>query len=277
MKITKIMGAVLLAIGLCSCVSQKQYDALKDNYDQCIANAGQKESTIASLRAQLEGIDGQIALLKEQNASLKQNLENCISTGGQSSANIDQLIKQIKASNEYIQRLVDARHTQDSLNVALSNKLKKSLNDIESEDVNVKVLKGVVFISLSDGMLYQSGSYAVLPQAESVLSSVAKVINDYPDYDVLVEGNTDNDPLRGQGCLKDNWDLSALRATSVVRILQEKFGVNPTRMTAGGRGEYNAKVSNNTPGGKAENRRTEIIIMPKLDEFMKLMDQPPVK
>ncbi len=276
MKMTKIAGVLLLALLVSSCVSKKEYEALKLNYDQCISNAGQKESTIASLRAQLDGVDGQIALLKEQNNSLKQNLENCISTSGQSSANIDQLIRQIKASNEYIQRLVDARHTQDSLNMALSNKLKRSLNDVESEDVNVRVLKGVVFISLSDGMLYQSGSYTISNQAENVLTNVAKVIKDYPDYDVLVSGNTDSDPWTGSGVIKDNWDLSALRATAVVRELQQKYGVNPGRMTAGGRGEYDPKESNLTPAGKAENRRTEIIIMPKLDEFMKLMDQPPV-
>ncbi len=276
MKNKTIFSLLIGTLIMASCVSKKEYEALKLNYDQCISNAGQKESKIASLQAQLDGVDGQIALLKEQNASLKQNLENCISTSGQSSANIQQLISQIKASNDYIKRLVDARHEQDSLNMALSNKLKKSLTDVESDDVNVKVLKGVVFISLADGMLYKSGSYQITDQAESVLSSVAKVINDYPDYDVLVEGNTDNVPWTGSGTIRDNWDLSALRATSVVRELQQKFGVNPKRMTAGGRGEYNPKGSNLSEAGKAENRRTEIIIMPKLDEFMKLMDQPPL-
>lgn len=270
----KVLTLTAIALLFTSCISKKEYAALKSNYEQCISNAAAKESTISGLQAKLDGFDSQIALLKDQNNSLKKSLENCISTSGQSSANIDQLIKQINASNEYIKRLTDARHRQDSLNMALSNKLKRSLNDVQSEDVEIKVLKGVVFISLSDKMLYKSGSYEVLPSAESVLTSVAKVINDYPDYDVLVEGFTDTDPIRS-ALIKDNWDLSALRATSVVRLLQQKFGVNPARMTAGGRSEYQPKASNLTAAGKAENRRTEIIIMPKLDEFMKLMDQPP--
>ena len=269
------LNTILLFIGtisvLTSCVSKKEMEALKLNYQQCIENAAAKENTISSLKAKLEGYDDQIALLKDQNNSLKDNLEKCLSTSGKNSANIDQLIGQINASNDYIKRLTDARSKQDSLNLALSNKLKRSLDQVASEDVDIKVMKGVVFISLSDKMLYKSGSYDILPSAKTVLANVAKVINDYSDYDVLVEGHTDSDPIRSS-IIKDNWDLSALRATAVVGTLQSDFGVNPARMTAGGRSEFLPKESNLTLEGKSANRRTEIIILPKLDEFMKLMD-----
>lgn len=155
--------------------------------------------------------------------------------------------------------------------------MKRSLDNVADKDVEVKVLKGVVMISLSDKMLYKSGDYNVLPAAQDVLGKVAKVINDYDKYSVLIEGNTDNVPLNSSNLPRDNWDLSALRATAIAKILQTKFGVNPSRITAGGRSEYNPKSTNMSVSGRAENRRTEIIIMPKLEEFMQLMDVAPVK
>ena len=173
--------------------------------------------------------------------------------------------------------MISTNSKNDSLNLALSNKLKRSLDNVADKDVQVKVLKGVVMISLSDQMLYKTGDYNVLPAAQDVLGKVAQVINDYDTYSVLIEGNTDNVPLNSANLPKDNWDLSALRATSMAKILQTKFGVNPARITAGGRSEYNPKTTNASVSGRAENRRTEIIIMPKLDEFMKLMDIAPVK
>ena len=151
------------------------------------------------------------------------------------------------------------------------------MDNIADQDVDVKVLKGVVMISLSDKMLYNVGKFDVLPAAQDVLGKVAKVINDYDTYSVLIEGNTDNTPLSSGNVPRDNWDLSALRATAIAKVLQTQFGVNPQRITAGGRSEYNPKTTNASISGRAENRRTEIIIMPKLDEFMKLMDIAPVK
>lgn len=182
---------------------------------------------------------------------------------------------EINSSNAYIKQLISTNARNDSLNQALSNKLKRSLDNVADGDVQVKVLKGVVMISLSDKMLYKSGDYNVLPAAAEVLGKVAKVINDYDKYSVLIEGNTDNVPLNSANLPKDNWDLSALRATSVAKILQTQFGVDPSRITAGGRSEYNPKETNMSVSGRAANRRTEIIIMPKLDEFMKLMDIAP--
>jgi chemotaxis protein MotB len=158
--------------------------------------------------------------------------------------------------------------------MVLTNNLTRSLSREEMKDVNVQVLKGVVYISLSDNMLYKSGSYEISPQAGSVLSKIAKIIKDYSDYDVLVEGNTDNVPINKTN-IRNNWDLSALRASSVVQELQNNYGVNPSRMTAGGRGEYNPVATNDTEEGKARNRRTEIIVTPKLDQFMDLIEQAP--
>lgn len=141
-------------------------------------------------------------------------------------------------------------------------------------DIDVQVQKGVVFISLSDNMLYRSGSYEISSEANEVLGKIAKIIKDYPTYDVMVEGNTDNVPISKTN-IRNNWDLSALRASSVVQALQEQHGVDPKRMTAGGRGEYNSISSNDTPSGRAENRRTEIIILPNLEQFMELIGQAP--
>jgi chemotaxis protein MotB len=207
---------------------------------------------------------------------LKSSLDACLSNTGKGSANIDKLIGEINSSNDYIKRLISTNSKNDSLNLALSNKLKRSLDNVADADVDVKVLKGVVMISLSDKMLYKTGDYNILPAAQ-VLGKVAKVINDYDTYSVLIEGNTDNVPLASANLPKDNWDLSALRATSIAKVLQTQFGVNPSRITAGGRSEYNPKTTNASVSGRAENRRTEIIIMPKLDEFMKLMDIAPKK
>lgn len=277
MKIYRILAVAVVAISLTSCVSKKQYDALNLNYKQCIENAGERQRQIQDLQSANAGLTSENNLLKDQNNALKSSLDACLSNTGKSSANIDKLIGEINASNDYIKKLISSNAKNDSLNLALSNKLKRSLDNVTDQDVQVKVLKGVVMISLSDKMLYKSGDYDILPAAQEVLGKVAKVINDYDKYSVLIEGNTDNVALSSANLPKDNWDLSALRATSVAKVLQSKFGVDPSRITAGGRGEYNPKTTNMSVSGRSENRRTEIIIMPKLDEFMKLMDIAPVK
>ncbi|MDE6218723.1 MAG: OmpA family protein, partial [Muribaculaceae bacterium] len=192
----------------------------------------------------------------------------------QGSVNIAKLVDEINASNKYIKQLVDAKSKSDSLNIALTNKLTRSLSNEELKDVDVKVLKGVVYISLADNMLFKSGSYEISDRAMETLSKIAKIIKDYSDYDVLVEGNTDNVPISRTN-IRNNWDLSALRASSVVQVLQNKFGINPARLSAAGRGEYNPISDNDSEVGKARNRRTEIIITPKLDEFLDLIDQAP--
>lgn len=277
MKLLKVFSFGFAALVLTSCVSKKQFDALNLNYKQSIENLAERQREIQDLKSQNSGLASENNLLKNQNEALKSSLDACLSNTGKSSANIDKLVGEINASNKYIKQLISTNSRNDSLNLALSNKLKRSLDNIADDDVNVKVLKGVVMISLSDKMLYKTGDYNVLPAAKEVLGKVAQVINDYDTYSVLIEGNTDNVPLNSSNLPKDNWDLSALRGTAVAKILQSEFGVNPSRITAGGRSEYNPKTTNASVSGRAENRRTEIIIMPKLDEFMKLMDIAPVK
>ncbi|UOE41410.1 OmpA family protein [Chryseobacterium suipulveris] len=277
MRLVKFLAVGIMAITMTSCVSKKQFDAMKLNYDQCITNIGERQREIQDLKATNQGLASENNLLKDQNSALKTSLDACLANTGKGSANIDKLIGEINSSNKYIKQLISTNAKNDSLNLALSNRLKRSLDNVADQDVQVKVLKGVVMISLSDKMLYRTGDYNVLPAAADVLGKVAKVINDYDTYSVLIEGNTDNVPLNSANLPKDNWDLSALRATSMAKILQNQFGVNPNRITAGGRSEYNPKTTNASVSGRAENRRTEIIIMPKLDEFMKLMDIAPVK
>src|SRR5690606_27617712 len=192
----------------------------------------------------------------------------------QGNVNISKLVDEINASNRYIQHLVNTKNKSDSLNMVLTNRLTRSLSREEMKDVDVQVLKGVVYISLSDNMLYKSGSYEISEKAGETLSKIAKIIMDYKDYDVLVEGNTDNVPI-SQPNIRNNWDLSALRGSSVVQALQDDYGVDPRRLTAAGRGEYNTIASNDTESGRARNRRTQIIITPKLDQFMELIDKAP--
>ena len=277
MKLMKMFVISAVALTAASCVSKKQYDILNSNYKQAIENVAERQREIQDLKAKNAGLLSENNLLKEQSASLKSSLDACLSNTGKSSSNIDKLVGEINASNAYIKQLTNAKFRNDSLNLALSNKMKRSLDNVADKDVEVKVLKGVVMISLSDKMLYKTGDYNVLPAAQEVLGKVAKVINDYDKYSVLIEGNTDNVPLNSTNLPRDNWDLSALRATAIAKILQTKFGVNTSRITAGGRSEYNPKSTNMSVSGRAENRRTEIIIMPKLEEFMQLMDVAPVK
>lgn len=275
MKILKALSIGIMAISLTSCVSKKQFEALNINYKQCLDGAAERQREIQDLTSANSGLKSENGLLRDQNNSLKSSLDACLSNAGKGSVNIDKLIGEINSSNAYIKRLISTNAKNDSLNLALSNKLKRSLDNIADADVQVKVLKGVVMISLSDNMLYKTGSYDVMPAAQEVLGKVAKVINDYDKYSVLIQGNTDNVPLKSSSVPKDNWDLSALRGTAVARILQNQFGVDPARITAGGNSEYQPKSTNMSVTGRNENRRTEIIIMPKLDEFMKLMDIAP--
>lgn len=277
MKLMKFVTLVFVTFLFTGCISRKQYDALNQNYETANQNLAQSKEENRVLSTKNTQLESENNLLRGQHDALKSSLDACLANAGHGSQNIDKLIGEINASNSYIKQLISTNAKNDSLNIALSNKLKRSLDNIEDSDVEVKVLKGVVMISLSDKMLYNTGDFEVLPQAREVLGKVAAVINDYDTYSVLIEGNTDTVPLNSKNLPRDNWDLSALRGTSIAKILQNEFGVNPSRMTAGGRSEYNPKTTNASISGRAENRRTEIIIMPRLEEFMKLMDIAPVK
>ena len=270
-----------MALLLTGCVSKKQYAALQASHEalqkeyygvrteltECNANS-------RSLTTMLEEQKKNNEELKAGLSSMKTTLDQSIQSSAQGNVNIAKLVDEINASNKYIKQLVDAKSKSDSLNMVLTNNLTRSLSREELKDVDVKVLKGVVYVSLADNMLFKSGSYEVSDRAMETLSKIAKIIKDYSDYDVLVEGNTDNVPISKTN-IRNNWDLSALRASSVVQVLQNKFGINPSRLTAGGRGEFNPLTDNDSEVGKARNRRTEIIITPKLDEFLDLIDQHP--
>jgi chemotaxis protein MotB len=272
---------LLMAILTQSCVSKKEYLQLQtDNSKLQDANKDLTQryaSTTQDLnvaKGRVSSLEEQIAQQKANQASLQAALDKCLTSGSQGNTNISKLVDEINSSNKYIQHLVNVKNTSDSLNMVLTNNLTRSLTSDETKDVDVKVLKGVVYISLSDNMLYKSGSYEISDKSGATLSKIAKIITDYSNYDVLIEGNTDNVPIK-QTNIRNNWDLSALRASSVVQALQTTYAVDPKRLTAGGRGEYNPVADNSTDAGKIQNRRTQIIITPKLDQFMDLIGKPP--
>lgn len=243
---------------------------IQDTKDQLAAN---KEELAAS-KARVASLEEQLKQQKKDYAALQSSLDKSLTNANSNNLNISKLVDQINESNQYIRHLVEVKSKSDSLNMVLTNNLTRSLSREELKEVDVQVLKGVVYISLADNMLYKSGSYEVNDRAQETLSKIAKIIMDYNDYDVLIEGNTDNVPISREN-IRNNWDLSCLRASSVVQYLQNHYGVDPKRLTAGGRGEYNPLASNDTSVGKQRNRRTQIIITPKLDQFMDLIDKAP--
>ena len=293
MKQMFILGALLAgSLAMSSCVTKKQYEELQTNYSQlqtrhsALLNEHKslKDSytntkiEMASVSSDTKSLSTRLEEEQKRNANLQEAYNKLMASYDQNmqkgSINISKLVDEINASNKFIKQLVEAKTKSDSLNQALTNKLTRSLTREEMNDVDVQVLKGVVYISLADNMLYKSGSYEVGERASETLEKIAKIINDYKDYEVLVEGNTDNVPISRTN-IRNNWDLSTLRASSVVQELQNKYGIDPKRLTAAGRGEYNPVVSNDTEKGKQRNRRTQIIITPKLDQFMELIDQAP--
>ena len=273
-----ILFAAAAAVTLTGCVSKKSYTRLDDKYNTMSKDYAQAQYDLAASRSDAKNLQSLLDQTRAQNEDLKSNvkalqsaLEQSINQGG---TNISKLVDEINVSNKYIRQLVEAKSKSDSLNMVLTTNLTRLLSPEDMKDVNIKVLKGVVYISLADNMLFKSGSYQISDQAMDILEKIAKIIKDYKSYDVLVEGNTDNVPISRTN-IRNNWDLSTLRASSVVQVLQDRFGVDPSRMTAGGRGEYNPIASNDTADGRQQNRRTEIIITPKLDQFLDLIDKAP--
>ena len=281
MKQTKIFVMAMMAVALMatSCASKKDLQNCQSENRELTANYQATKEKLAATEASLAAAQEQLSSTKKDYAKLQNSLDKSLTNANQNNISIEKLVDQINESNQYIRHLVEVKSKSDSLNMVLTNNLTRSLSREEMKEVDVQVLKGVVYISLADNMLYQSGSYEVNNRAKETLSKIAKIIQDYKDYDVLIEGNTDNVPVSTTSAkmknIRNNWDLSALRAASVVQYLQDNFGVNPKRMTAGGRGEYNPVTTNNTEVGKMRNRRTQIIITPKLDQFMDLIDKAP--
>ena len=267
-----LLGALTLSLG--SCVTNKKYAALQSEYQTTREGLLECNTKSKSMTYVISDLKKQNEELKKSLADMKSTLDQSMANNQQGNVNIAKLVDEINASNKYIKELISAKSKRDSLNIALTNKLTRSLTNDELKDVDVKVLKGVVYISLADNMLFKSGSYEISDRAMETLSKIAKIIKDYSDYDVLVEGNTDNVPISRTN-IRNNWDLSALRASSVVQCLQNDFGINPSRLSAAGRGEFNPIADNDSEVGKQRNRRTEIIITPKLDQFLDLIDQAP--
>lgn len=275
---------VMLAAGcmlISSCASKKdlvncqtENRELTGKYQDTKDRLAESNAQLAASNARVSSLEEQLSESKRAYVALQSSLDKSLSNTSANNLNISKLVDQINESNQYIRHLVEVKTKSDSLNMVLTNNLTRSLSKEEMKEVDVQVLKGVVYISLADNMLYRSGSYEINDRAAETLSKIAKIIMDYKDYDVLVEGNTDNVPISREN-IRNNWDLSCLRASSVVQYLQNHYGVDPKRLTAGGRGEYNPITNNNTEVGKQRNRRTQIIITPKLDQFMELIEQAP--
>ena len=265
-----MVGDVVLS----GCTSSKELLACQEENRNLTNNYQDTKEQLAVANTRLSSLEEQLAQAKRDYERLQSTLDLSLSNASQNNVSIDKLVDQINESNQYIRHLVEVKSKSDSLNMVLTNNLTRSLSKEELREVDVQVLKGVVYISLADNMLFRSGGYEINDRAAETLSKIAKIIMDYKDYDVLVEGNTDDVPISREN-IRNNWDLSCLRASSVVQYLQNNYGVDPKRLTAGGRGEYNPLVDNSTDVGRQRNRRTQIIITPKLDQFMDLIEQAP--
>lgn len=272
---------------LASCNSKKrlaEIKSLQEARDKAVASLTDCDTRTADLRNQLSSketdlqgrvkqmsdLQAQVDYLKKTNTNLLDRMSDLSIVSKAGAESIKKSLETLNEQTKYTNNLNASIQRKDSLNLSLVMSLKRSLDDINDQDVQVEVKKGVVYVSISDKLLFKSGSYDITPRAETVLGKVAKVVNDHKDLDILVEGHTDAVPI-ATASIKDNWDLSALRATSVVRMLQGKFSVSPERLTAGGRSEYAPKDDNMTATGRQQNRRTEIIITPKLDQFFNLL------
>ena len=292
-----LLASILFSIGMTSCVSNKKYEALQAKYQKDLKEAQAKndeysskvvvyqndktklqgdlatcQKTLTLRTEQIDDLKNQLADAKKQRDKQLEQVGDLTVLSKSANDNIKETLQQLEKKDKYIQALQIAKSKADSINLALAVNLKSVLKDgIEDDDVEIKVDKTVVFINLSDKMLYKSGSYNLTPRATEVLGKIAKIIKSRPEFDVMIEGYTDNQPIKNN-CISDNWDLSVKRATSVVRALQQNHSVDPNRLIAAGRGEYNTLASNDTEEGRSINRRTRIIILPKLNQFYDLLD-----
>jgi chemotaxis protein MotB len=272
------IGYLGLALVLSSCVSQKKYSELetKQKETQDLLNSATvKLNTCledqATTEARMKTLEEQNAFLKANNQELINNMGNLTTLTAKGAENLEKSLESLKEKDLTIRRLQDAITRRDSVNLALVQSLKGVLGNLDDEDIEISVEKGVVFVSISDKLLFRSGSYTVTDAAKKVLGKVAQVVNNKPDFEFMVEGHTDNVPYRS-GVLLDNWDLSTKRATSVVRILQNDFKVDPARMTAAGRSYYVPLATNDNSANRAKNRRTRIVVLPKLDQFYNMIE-----
>ena len=274
-----LLGTLAMTVLLSSCVSQKKYAELeaKHKETQDLLNSATVKlndclEEKATADSRLKTLEDQNAFLKANNQELINNMGNLTTLTTKGAENLEKSLESLREKDLTIRKLQDAVTRRDSVNLALVQSLKGVLGNLDDDDIEISVEKGVVFVSISDKLLFRSGSYNVTSAAKEVLGKVAKVVNNKPDFEFMVEGHTDNVPYRS-GVLLDNWDLSAKRATSVVRILQNDFGVDPARMTAAGRSYYVPLVSNDTSANRAKNRRTRIVVLPKIDQFYNMIEE----
>ena len=274
-----ILGLMGLAVLLSSCVSQKKYADLESKHKETqdlLNSATVKLNSCldekATAEARLSTLEDQNAFLKANNQELINNMGNLTTLTTKGAENLEKSLESLQEKDLTIRKLQDAITRRDSVNLSLVQSLKGVLGNLDDEDIQISVEKGVVFVSISDKLLFRSGSYNVTNAAKQVLGKVAQVVNNKPDFEFMVEGHTDNVPYRS-GVLLDNWDLSSKRATSVVRILQNDFSVDPARMTAAGRSYYVPLTGNDTAANRARNRRTRIVVLPKLDQFYSMIEE----
>jgi chemotaxis protein MotB len=277
----------ILAVTMNACVSKKLMKAEQDKYTtlqteyatlQSRLKACDDQQTLSANQlqakdAELDALQKQISFLKENNTVALKQLENLSVISSSQAESIKKSLENIGAKDAYIQGLQSALNKKDSLNLALVTNLKGAIGNLDDKDINIKVDKGVVYVDISDKLLFKSGSYDISDRAKEVLGKVALVLKNQPDIEFMVEGHTDNIPYKGNGVLLDNWDLSVKRATAVVRVLKDQYGLNPAKMAAAGRSEYLPVMSNDTPEGRATNRRTRIVILPQLDQFFQLLEK----
>ena len=268
----KMVLFLLGGLVMTSCVSNKKFRAVQEQLKTTEDLLNTATIKLNSCLKDKELLQSKNEMLAKNNEGLMTNLGNMTMLTQKGADNLERSLESLKEKDLTIKNLRDAVTRRDSINLALVQSLKGVLGNLDDEDITVQVDKGVVYVSISDKMLFSSGSYNVTPRAREVLGKVAKVVNNKPDFEFMVEGHTDNVPIKNT-CIKDNWDLSVLRATAVVRILQNDFGVTASRMTAAGRGEYVPVTSNASAEGRALNRRTRIVVLPKLDQFYNMIEQ----
>lgn len=291
MKINAFVITLLMAGSLVSCVSSKKYQALTDQYSKLNNDlvAAQKETKAcrdekaeadrqraiadAQREAQLSALKEQVEFLKKNNNQALKQLEDLSVISSSQAESIKKSLENIGSKDAYIQSIQQAAARKDSLNMALVMNLKGAIGDLNDQDVNIKVDKGVVYVDISDKVLFKTGSFDLSDKAKSVLGKVALVLKNQPDIEFMVEGHTDNVALNGNKELQDNWDLSVKRATTIVRLFQKQYGMEPSKMVAAGRSEYQPIADNSTEAGRSQNRRTRIVILPQLDQFFKLLER----
>lgn len=287
MKFRQVLLVALAPVVLFSCVSTKKFKAEQQKYTQlndsyaklqgdlkaCEDQKAEEARKKAALQTEIDALNKQIAFLKENNTQALKQLQDLSVISSSQAESIKKSMENMGAKDSYIQTLQQQMARKDSLNMALVMNLKGAIGNLDDKDINIKVDKGVVYIDISDKLLFKSGKFDVTEEAKTVLGKVATVLKNQPDIEFMVEGHTDNVPYKGGTLLLDNWDLSVKRATSVVRILQNQYGLDPAKMSAAGRGEYLPLAPNDSPENKAANRRTRIVILPQLDQFFKLLER----